>query len=420
MGNTSSQIKTQDKCMTVPFGVTAANGVDLTAQLCNKDVSAQSLTNSNQGFTYDEKTKEIKYGNYCLDLADNSTTNGTKIQLWNCDAGTNQKWNFTTNGITTDINPNKCIDFSSTNSDLIISECNKGKTQAWKLFTPPTNRPSQSQANLSVITKDYPLPKVYLTANPATTPPPTVSPNIIPSTTPSITPQVAPIISPFRNLQTVISLDKQVESRLYSSTYKPPMDSTTFLTPNYNVPVVSNPLADRVEPPNDGYGIINAVTTLPDLVPTKPRIFKKLYSTSEDVIPIPSETSIPPANALLIMSSGKNILLPAHIYLPSSAAMSCIQTEQIIALVLGPLTAVTLSSSLGQQSTYSNNTFEHDFSFESGMFANHDPLSDVATMIIVTSSGPERIQTVSDSTVDVGSGNVHRIFKSGLLHQQQK
>ncbi len=72
----------------------------------------------------------------CVDVPGFSTTNGTALDLWDCNGGGNQSWNWTA-GEQLTVYGNKCMtiggDGSSAGSPVIITDCTGAPNQAWEL-----------------------------------------------------------------------------------------------------------------------------------------------------------------------------------------------------------------------------------------------------------------------------------------------
>ncbi|MEQ7010183.1 ricin-type beta-trefoil lectin domain protein [Actinopolymorpha sp. B17G11] len=72
----------------------------------------------------------------CVDVPGWSTTNGTAVNLWDCNGGGNQSWNWTADKQLT-IYGSKCMtiggDGSSAGSPVIITDCTGAPNQAWEL-----------------------------------------------------------------------------------------------------------------------------------------------------------------------------------------------------------------------------------------------------------------------------------------------
>ena len=74
--------------------------------------------------------------NRCVDVPGFSTTNGTALDLWDCNGGGNQSWNYTADKQLT-VYGNKCLtiggDGSSAGSPAIITTCTGAPNQVWEL-----------------------------------------------------------------------------------------------------------------------------------------------------------------------------------------------------------------------------------------------------------------------------------------------
>jgi hypothetical protein len=74
--------------------------------------------------------------NRCVDVPGFSTTNGTALDLWDCNGGGNQSWNWTADMQLT-VYSNKCMtiggDGASAGSPVIITDCTGAPDQAWEL-----------------------------------------------------------------------------------------------------------------------------------------------------------------------------------------------------------------------------------------------------------------------------------------------
>ncbi len=74
--------------------------------------------------------------NKCVDVPGFSTSNGTALDLWDCNGGGNQSWNWTADKQLT-IYGNKCMtiggDGSSAGSPVIITDCTGAPNQGWEL-----------------------------------------------------------------------------------------------------------------------------------------------------------------------------------------------------------------------------------------------------------------------------------------------
>ncbi len=71
----------------------------------------------------------------CVDVPGSSTTNGTALDLWDCNGGGNQSWNWTADKHLT-VYSNKCLTMgggSSAGSPAIVTDCAGAANQAWQL-----------------------------------------------------------------------------------------------------------------------------------------------------------------------------------------------------------------------------------------------------------------------------------------------
>lgn len=88
-----------------------------------------------QLFTYIPSTQQLKSANgKCLDVDGGNVNNGTKIQLWECDDNNqNQKWKYDDQSIKWAPHNNKCIDANGGSLDngtkMQIWDCNGGNAQ---------------------------------------------------------------------------------------------------------------------------------------------------------------------------------------------------------------------------------------------------------------------------------------------------
>jgi hypothetical protein len=74
--------------------------------------------------------------NRCLDVPGLSTTNGTLLQIWDCNGGTNQRWTVLSDGAL-QVYGNKCLDVpghaTAAGTRVQIYDCNGGANQQWTL-----------------------------------------------------------------------------------------------------------------------------------------------------------------------------------------------------------------------------------------------------------------------------------------------
>ncbi len=80
-------------------------------------------------------------GTQCLDAAGNGTTAGTVVQLFTCGGGTNQQWRLNPDGTITGVQSGLCLDVTGGNvpagnvngTGLELWTCNGGANQQWSL-----------------------------------------------------------------------------------------------------------------------------------------------------------------------------------------------------------------------------------------------------------------------------------------------
>ena len=102
------------------------NGTKVQIWDCDGNTSAQNWTVNSNG------TLTIAGG--CMDITGAKYTNGTLIELWTCNGGANQQWTATNGEI---VNPHSgmCLDDPASNTtngtQLILYACNGGNNQKW-------------------------------------------------------------------------------------------------------------------------------------------------------------------------------------------------------------------------------------------------------------------------------------------------
>jgi len=77
----------------------------------------------------------------CLDVPNVSMTNGTQVEIWDCNGGANQQWTQLASGAL-GVYGNKCLDVTgqatAAGSPVAISDCNGGTNQQWRVNTDGT------------------------------------------------------------------------------------------------------------------------------------------------------------------------------------------------------------------------------------------------------------------------------------------
>ncbi|AGP52118.1 ricin-type beta-trefoil lectin domain protein [Streptomyces rapamycinicus] len=114
------------RCVDVP-NQSQTDGTQVELWDCNGG-SNQQWTNTSDG--------ELRvYGSDCLDAAGQGTTPGTKVDIWDCDGGGNQKWTLHADGTITGVQSGLCLDATgagTANGTLLqLWTCDGGGNQKW-------------------------------------------------------------------------------------------------------------------------------------------------------------------------------------------------------------------------------------------------------------------------------------------------
>jgi hypothetical protein len=130
-GNT---LEVLGKCLEVPdWNVTNGTGIDIWD--CNGG------SNQDWILALDGTIRPAFNTSKCLDLPDWNTADGTTIDIWDCNGGTNQRWTLESNGSLTGYG-NKCVDNPDyeTNNGTVFDywDCNGGTNQFFSFGTPPS------------------------------------------------------------------------------------------------------------------------------------------------------------------------------------------------------------------------------------------------------------------------------------------
>jgi hypothetical protein len=129
--------------------------VPLTFQQAN-DAYAVYLTPGGQGGSGGTGQLRGVASNRCLDVPNQSTTNGTQLQIWDCWSGANQQWTYTAAGELRVYSggSQRCLDASengtSNGTAVIIWSCHGGANQRWNRNADGTIRSAQSGLCLDV------------------------------------------------------------------------------------------------------------------------------------------------------------------------------------------------------------------------------------------------------------------------------
>jgi non-reducing end alpha-L-arabinofuranosidase len=114
------------RCADDPNGSTT-NGTQVQLYDCNGATA--------QRWTYTSGKQFQILGTKCLDASNRGTTNGTAVIIWDCNGGTNQQWNVNSNGTITGVQSGLCLDANgaatANGTKLILWACNGGSNQQW-------------------------------------------------------------------------------------------------------------------------------------------------------------------------------------------------------------------------------------------------------------------------------------------------
>ncbi|MDW6063892.1 RICIN domain-containing protein [Streptomyces sp. FXJ1.4098] len=114
------------RCVDVP-NQSQTNGTQVELWDCNGG--------SNQQWTKTAADELRVYGSSCLDASGQGTSPGTKVDIWSCNGGANQKWTIHDNGTITGVQSGLCLDATgggTANGTLLqLWTCNGGSSQKW-------------------------------------------------------------------------------------------------------------------------------------------------------------------------------------------------------------------------------------------------------------------------------------------------
>lgn len=116
------------KCLDLNQGNTT-NGTAVQLYDCNQKAGSQTWTYNADG--------SLTIGGKCLDVVKQGVTNGTLVDIWTCNGGDNQKWTPQADGSLRSMQSGRCLDVpggSTANlTQLNIWSCNNGTNQKWTL-----------------------------------------------------------------------------------------------------------------------------------------------------------------------------------------------------------------------------------------------------------------------------------------------
>ncbi|MEU8273131.1 ricin-type beta-trefoil lectin domain protein [Microbispora bryophytorum] len=104
------------RCLDVP-NVSQTNGTQLNLWDCNGQ--------ANQSWTYTSGKALQVYGTKCLDAEAAGTANGTRAIIWDCNGQANQQWNVNADGTVTGVQSGLCLEASN------FGTANGTKVQLW-------------------------------------------------------------------------------------------------------------------------------------------------------------------------------------------------------------------------------------------------------------------------------------------------
>ncbi|GFJ81876.1 hypothetical protein Phou_060560 [Phytohabitans houttuyneae] len=135
------------RCIDVP-NASQSNGTRVQLYDCNRQ--------ANQSWTYTSGKQLQVYGNMCLDAA--GSGNGAAVQIYSCHSQTNQQWNVNSNGTISGVQSGRCLDVWSTanGAQIQLYDCHGQTNQQFTLRSlggstqpPPTTAPPTATATPS-------------------------------------------------------------------------------------------------------------------------------------------------------------------------------------------------------------------------------------------------------------------------------
>ncbi len=123
------------RCIDVP-NASQSNGTRVQLYDCNGQ--------SNQQWTYTSSRQLAVYGtSKCLDANGAATANGTAVIIWDCNGGANQQWNINSNGTISGVQSGRCLDVWGTanGQQVQLYDCHGQANQQFQFSggsTPPT------------------------------------------------------------------------------------------------------------------------------------------------------------------------------------------------------------------------------------------------------------------------------------------
>ncbi|NUR03389.1 MAG: cellulase family glycosylhydrolase, partial [Streptomyces sp.] len=114
------------RCLDVP-GQSRTDGTQLDIWDCNGGANQQWTSTS---------AKELRvYGDKCLDANGQGRTSGTVVDIYTCNGGANQQWTLDSNGTITGVQSGLCLDVTgagtANGTKIELYTCNGGSNQQW-------------------------------------------------------------------------------------------------------------------------------------------------------------------------------------------------------------------------------------------------------------------------------------------------
>jgi endo-1,4-beta-xylanase len=114
------------RCLDVP-NANQSDGTLLQIWDCNGGANQRWALGSGNQLTV--------FGNKCLDVPAHATAAGTRVEIWTCNGGTNQQWRVNGDGTVVGVESGLCLDVSGAatgnGSGVEIWTCNGGTNQKW-------------------------------------------------------------------------------------------------------------------------------------------------------------------------------------------------------------------------------------------------------------------------------------------------
>ncbi len=90
---------------------------------------------TNQQWTQTASNELRVYGSKCLDVPGHATSAGTRVEIWTCNGGTNQQWRLNADGTVVGVESGLCLDVNgqgtANGTAVEIWTCNGGSNQKW-------------------------------------------------------------------------------------------------------------------------------------------------------------------------------------------------------------------------------------------------------------------------------------------------